>query len=132
MKRNNTNPIYLTEILDTAANAVGVNGAISSGIKFTRMIGNAKKILDAYPTPRDLKNALLKIKTENATKLAVMLSDNMSKEDYYRFIKRHLCDNRAGLWIANALIPGSIIYQAVKGISDSTKSATDHLYSKLT
>lgn len=127
MKRDNTNPIYLNEFLSGVAGLVGVNGALSSGIKYGRMTYNTDQILKAYPTPDDLKRKLISLNKPLSLRLASRLDSDMSKEDYYKFIQRYLCNNTMSSWIIAALMPGAMLYQGAKGLSDMSKSANDKI-----
>jgi hypothetical protein len=123
MKRDNTNPIYLNEFLYL----MGGNAALATGIKYGRMVYNIDHILKTYPTPDDLKRKLISLNKPLSLRLASRLDSNMSSEDYYKFIKRYLCNNTTSSWIMNVLIPGSAIYQGAKALSDTSKTATDKI-----
>jgi hypothetical protein len=125
MKRDNTNPIYLNEFLSGVAGLIGVNGVLASGAKYGRMAYNTQQILKAYPTPDDLKRQLLSLNKPLSIRLASRLDSNMSKEEYYKFVQRYLCNNTMTSWIIAALMPGAILYQGAKGLSDMSKTAKD-------
>lgn len=127
--RSNTNPLYLTEFLGTAAAIYGAGAAAATGIKYGRMKFNAKKIISRYPTPQDLKEALLKIGSPNAQNIAAHLDLMSSQEDYYNFVQKYICGSKTGNWIANALLPASALYQAGSAIADTSEPTYDKLIS---